>query len=133
MFKFQNLEFQNQIIQNLKIKKDDEKQSTRLVVKMENSYSMENKCKSRDICCCHQQFARSGSISSLNIYLDERFWLVLKGQNPMELVCCKNCGVNLISISGANGILQNNTTAFEHTFAAYYNTSQVNGNQDIFQ
>ena len=119
--------------QNLKMQTDDEKQSPHLAVKMEISNSIDNKCKLRDICCCHQQFARSGSISSLNIYLDERFWLVLKGENPMELVCCKNCGVNLISISGDNGILQNNTTAFEHTFAAYYNTSQVNGNQDILQ
>ena len=104
---------------------DDERQSTRLAVKMENSYSVENKHKLRDICCYHQQFARSGSISSLNIYLDERIWLVLKGENPMELVCCKNCGVNLISISGADGLLQNNTTAFEHTFAAYYNLSLI--------
>ena len=112
---------------------DDERQSTRLAVTMENSYSMENKCKSRDICCCHQQFARSGSISSLNIYLDERFWLVLKGQNPMELVCCKNCGVNLISVSGDDGIFQTPITCFEHTFAAYYNTSQVNGNLDTLR
>ena len=119
--------------QNLKMQADDERKSTRLAVKMENSYLMANTHKSRDICCCHQQFARSGSISSLNIYLDERFWLVLKGQNPMELVCCKNCGVNLISVSGYNGVLQNNTTSFDHTFAAYYNTSQVNGNQDILR
>ena len=117
--------------QNLKMQTDDKKQSTRLAVKMVNSYSTENKYKPKDICCCHQQFARTGSISSLNIYLDEMFWLVLKGQNPMELVCCNNCGVNLISISGANGILPNNTTTFEHTFAAYYNTSQVHGNQVI--
>ena len=118
---------------NIKMEKNDEKQSTNLSVKMANSHLMENKLKLRGICCCHQEFARSGSISSLNIYLDERCWLVLKGQNPMDLVCCKNCGVNLISVSGDDGIFQTPITSFEHTFAAYYNTSQVKDNINILQ
>ena len=118
---------------NIEMGKDEERQVNPLAVKMTKSLLTKNKRKLRYICCCHHQFARLGSISSLNIYLDERFWLVLKGENPMELVCCKNCGVNLISVSGDDGIFQTPITSFEHTFAAYYNTSQVKDNINILQ
>ena len=75
-----------------------------------------------DICIQHQ-FVSSIPIRSLNIYLNQMFCGVIQGLSPMCLVNCENCGAKFISIDGSNDLIRG--TLFERTFAAYYNTSQL--------
>ena len=75
-----------------------------------------------DVCFQHQ-FVTSIPIRSLNIYLNQMFFGVIQNLNPMCLVNCENCGVKFISVEGAEEATSGRL--FERTFAAYYNTSQL--------
>lgn len=66
-------------------------------------------------------------ITSLCIYHNQTLCTSIKCLNPMCLVQCKNCGTKFISVMEGD-ITMKKSNNFELTFAAYYNTSQLNGN-----
>ena len=73
----------------------------------------------------HQHFFTSFKpITFLNIYRDQSFYTALKGLGRMSLVKCEDCGVNFICFSEQD-IKMEGQRNFKHTFAAYYNTSQM--------
>ena len=96
--------------------------SERKMIETRNSPPTHEVVPKEDICFQHQ-FVSSIPIRSLNIYLNQMFCGVIHGLNPMCLVNCENCGAKFISIDGANDLTSG--TLFERTFAAYYNTSQL--------
>ena len=63
-------------------------------------------------------------ITVMNIYRDQSFHTVLNNLGRMSLVKCQECGVNFICFS-AQDVKMENQRNFKHTFAAYYNTSQL--------
>ena len=80
---------------------------------------------SKEDVCFQHQFVSSIPIRSLNIYFNQMFCGVIQNMNPMCLVNCENCGLKFISVEGANDVTSGRL--FERTFAAYYNTSQLQG------
>ena len=73
----------------------------------------------------HQHFFTSSKpITLMNIYRDQSFCTVLKGLGRMSLVKCEDCGVNFICFSEQDVKMERQQN-FKHTFAAYYNTSQL--------
>ena len=84
--------------------------------------SLEELASKEDVCFQHQ-FVTSIPIRSLNIYLNQMFFGVIQNMNPMCLVNCEICGVKFISVEGADDVTSGRL--FERTFAAYYNTSQL--------
>ena len=80
---------------------------------------------SKEDVCFQHQFVSSTPIRSLNIYFNQMFCGVIQNMNPMCLVNCENCGVKFISVEGADDVTSGRL--FERTFAAYYNTSQLQG------
>ena len=94
------------------------------IVEMRNSPQEELGFK-EDVCYQHQ-FVSSIPIRSLNIYFNQMVCGVIQNLNPMCLVHCENCGAKFISVEGAENVTSG--TLFERTFAAYYNTSQLQSN-----
>ena len=89
--------------------------------------------------CLQHQFTGSVPITSFNIYqtqitsfnLTETFFTVLNGvSSMMALVNCQNCGMQFISVLEED-FTNRMSTHFEHTFAAYYNTSRLNRNEPL--
>ena len=97
-------------------------EETQLKLKETMNSSKEEFAPKEDVCFQHQ-FVTSIPIRSLNIYLNQMFFGVIQNMNPMCLVNCENCGVKFISVEGADDVTSGRL--FERTFAAYYNTSQL--------
>merc|ERR1712020_556111 len=73
----------------------------------------------------HQHFFTSYKpITLMNIYRDQSFCTALKGLGRMSLVKCEDCGVNFICFSEKDIKMERHRN-FKHTFAAYYNTTQL--------
>ena len=78
----------------------------------------------------HQHsFTSFKPITGMNIYRDQSFCTVLKDLGPMSLVKCEDCGVNFICFSEKD-VKTEKQRMFKHTFAAYYNTSQLDVGTD---